>query len=162
MWTDGWHTLACWWLHLYKVASCADTGWTCFLSSLWYIWTHTWVTKKVYSALLFFFFLHLVSSSLCMLIHIKLHQRPTSTSLSNTQQTRSRYDWLAQSLPASRDQLYNRDQAASGIMMKWRHGLAGVLRFRCSCLTFMSTEKSVNGCVIRNLETPRVPIVSTF
>lgn len=93
-----------------------------------------------------------------MLIHIKLYRRPTSTSLSNKHQARSRYNWLAQILPASRDQLYNRDQAASWIMMKWHHGLAGVLGFRCSCLTFMSTVKPVTGCVIRNLETPRVPI----
>lgn len=121
-----------------KVASCADTGWTCFLSSLWYIWTYTWVTKKVYFALLFFFFVNLVSSSLCMSIHIKLYQRPTYTSLSNKYQARSRYNWLAQILPASRGQLYNREQPASWIIMKWHHRLAWVLSFRysvsCLCL----------------------------
>lgn len=86
----------------------------------------------------FFFFVNLVSSSLCMSIHIKLYQRPTYTSLSNKYQARSRYNWLAQILPASRGQLYNREQPASWIIMKWHHRLAWVLSFRysvsCLCL----------------------------
>lgn len=57
----------------------------------------------------YFFFL-LVSSSPCMFIHVKLYQRPTYTSLSNKYQARSRYNWLAQMLPAPRGQLYNRER----------------------------------------------------
>lgn len=107
------------------------------------------LTRRVYSALVFFFFLS-VSSSLCMFIHIKWHQRPAYTLLSNKHQARSRYNWLAQMLPASSGQLYNRERPASWIMMKWHHGLAWVLRFKCSCLSSLSTMKPVDSCTTRN------------
>lgn len=81
------------------------------------------LTRRVYSALVFFFLS--VSSSLCMFIHIKWHQRPAYTLLSNKYQARSRYNWLAQMLPASSGQLYNRERPASWIMMKWHHGWHG-------------------------------------
>lgn len=98
---------------------------------------HESLTWKVYSAFVFFFFFFLlVSSSPCMFIHIKLYQQRAYTSLSNKHQGKSRYNWLAQRLPASGASCITEKRPAGWIMIEWHHGLARVLRSRCSLEIF--------------------------
>lgn len=123
---------------IWSVALCADTGRTRFMPPLWDIWTYTWVTnlESLLCLCVFFFFFLLVSSSPCMFIHIKLYQQRAYTSLSNKHQGKSRYNWLAQRLPASGASCITEKRPAGWIMIEWHHGLARVLRSRCSLEIF--------------------------